>query len=241
MKDAATVVLLRDAGDGIETFVLRRVSTMAFAPRMHVFPGGRLDDADFDEEVELVDADVAAMAMRASCRSDELLALYACAVRETQEEAGIAIADRDARGRLVVDPRRIPLFDHWVTPEEEARRYDVRFFIARVEDARLTTTEADAAMWIAPAAAVAAFERGEMAMLPPTERVLRWLAEFGSADEAIGVGAEQAVLPKMPRRFVDAQGAAHWMLVHHRTGDVLVDSVSMPHTRETDGLPMEGP
>ena len=46
------------------TFVLRRVSTMAFAPRMHVFPGGRLDDADFDEEVELVDADVAAMAFQ---------------------------------------------------------------------------------------------------------------------------------------------------------------------------------
>ena len=76
-------------------------------------------------------------------------------------------------------------------------------------------------------------------MLPPTERVLRWLSGFDSAADAISAAAKRDVLPKMPKRFVDAQGVPHWMLVHHRTGDVLVDVVSMPHTRETDGMPME--
>src|SRR5215210_6762214 len=51
-KHASTVVLLRDVpadddGDpGIEACLLRRVSTMAFAAGMHVFPGGGVDPAD---------------------------------------------------------------------------------------------------------------------------------------------------------------------------------------------------
>jgi 8-oxo-dGTP pyrophosphatase MutT (NUDIX family) len=247
VRDAATVVLLRDTPDGLQTFVLRRVASMAFAPRMHVFPGGRVDEADFRETVHLVDSDVHAMALRASCTVDELVALYSCAVRETQEEAGVWLAARDEAGHLVIDPRSVPLFDHWVTPEGESRRYDVRFFIARVDSGddgddgvRLTTTEADSAAWIAPSDAVDAFERGEMAMLPPTERVLRWLAGFVTADEAIGVGAERIVVPKMPLRTVDADGLAHWVLVNHRSGEVLVDRIDMPHTRETDGQPMDG-
>ncbi len=41
IKDAATVMLLRDGGvAGVEVFVARRHSRMVFAPGMTVFPGG---------------------------------------------------------------------------------------------------------------------------------------------------------------------------------------------------------
>ena len=33
-RRAATVMLLRDAADGVEVFMMRRVSTMAFAPAL---------------------------------------------------------------------------------------------------------------------------------------------------------------------------------------------------------------
>ncbi len=46
-KPAATVILVRDGVDGVEVFVQRRVSTMAFAPRMTVFPGGSVDATDY--------------------------------------------------------------------------------------------------------------------------------------------------------------------------------------------------
>ena len=35
-----------------------------------------------------------------------------------------------------------------------------------------------------------------------------------------------------------SDGTARWVLAHDRTGEVLVDGVRMPHTRETDGLPV---
>ena len=42
-KLASTVMLVRDDEGPLEVFMLRRVSSMAFAPSMHVFPGGGVD------------------------------------------------------------------------------------------------------------------------------------------------------------------------------------------------------
>ena len=241
VRSAATVVLLRDTPYGIETFILRRATTMAFAPRMHVFPGGRVDDIDYRERVAFASGDEAALAERGSTDVAGIRALYSCAVRESAEEAGIVIAERDAEGRLLIDPATLPLVDHWVTPEGESHRYDVRFFATVVHDgvASLTTTEADEAFWVAPDEAIRAFESGDLAMLPPTEAVLRWLGGFADAREAIRAGADQSVLPKLPRLLVDPDGSSTWALVHDRTGEVLVRGVAMPHTREVDGLPRQ--
>lgn len=214
---------------------------MAFAPRMHVFPGGRVDDADYSERVRFVSGDPALLAERASTDAAGIAALYSCAIRETAEEVGLDIAARDDEDRLLVDPAALPIIDHWVTPEVEPRRYDVRFFAAVVADgrARLTTTEADEALWVTPAGAIAEFEAGRMPMLPPTESVLRRLAGFSRSAEVLADAALRSVMPLLPRRVTGADGRTRWVLVHDRTGEVLVDSMPMPHTRETDGEPME--
>jgi hypothetical protein len=115
----------------------------------------------------------------------------------------------------------------------------VRFFAAVVADgqASLTTTEADVAAWIAPADALMDFAAGRMAMLPPTESVLRWLAEFDRAEDVIADAPSRLVRPLLPKRFVEADGRVHWAMVNDRTGEILVDEITMPHTREVDGLP----
>ena len=240
VRSAATVVLLRDGMEGVETFLLRRVATMAFAPRMHVFPGGRLDDADFATPITLTGADDAFLAARASADVGELRALYACAVRETREEAGIELGTVTCDGSLQVDVGALPIVDHWVTPESEPRRYDVRFFAAMVtgDDARLVTTEADHALWVRPVDALDALASGDMPMLAPTESVLRWLSGFRSASEAIVAGSAREVRPLLPRRVTVDGGESTWAFVHDRTGEVLHIPVEAPHTRESDGRPM---
>ena len=47
-RDAATVILLRDSTDGPLVYLLRRVSSMKFAPGAYVFPGGSVDRRDGD-------------------------------------------------------------------------------------------------------------------------------------------------------------------------------------------------
>ncbi len=243
VRPAATVVLLRDTDAGPETFIMRRVASMAFAPNMHVFPGGRVDEVDMRERVRFTTTDVVALAERGSTDEAGIRALYSCAVRETAEEADIVVADRDREGRLVIDPDVLPLIDHWVTPETESRRYDVRFFAVTVSEgqARLTTTEADRAGWIRPAEALAQFAAGRMAMLPPTEAVLARLAGFTSAADFLADARGRAVVPLLPRLMDDDAGHSRWALVHERTGEVLVDRIRMPHTRETDGRPATDP
>ncbi len=94
---------------------------------------------------------------------------------------------------------------HWITPEPEPRRYDTRFFLARVDEgAECVPHEAEMTdhRWMTPAAAVAGFESGQMKLLPPTVHTLRRLAPFGSLDAAWGAlrGAEvPAILPRMRR------------------------------------------
>ena len=50
-RDAATVILLRQAGSGVEAFLLRRTAELEFAPGAYVFPGGSVDARDADESI----------------------------------------------------------------------------------------------------------------------------------------------------------------------------------------------
>jgi 8-oxo-dGTP pyrophosphatase MutT (NUDIX family) len=91
VRDAATVVLLRDGSDGagIEAWLLTRVTQMAFAAGMTVFPGGRVDDAD--SALPLVGGDFARLAARFGCSEDVARALVGAAARETFEETGVLL------------------------------------------------------------------------------------------------------------------------------------------------------
>ena len=234
-RPASTVILLRDEGQGLETFLMRRASTMAFAPDMHVFPGGRVDDLDYERKIVLTNSTWDAVAGRATCEASLASALISCAIRETWEEARVRLVDDDDE-QWHVDPRTLVLFDHWVTPERDAKRYDVRFFMCALpsdQEATLSTTEAVHAEWITPARAIDRFESGEMAMLPPTEAVLRYLGDFVDAASVLSDAANRPVRPLLPRRTA----GGGWDLVHAYSGEVLLPAIAEPHTREDTGLP----
>ena len=79
-KDASTVVLLRegDGGEGgLEVYLLRRTTDMAFAGGFCVFPGGGVDPRDFDHEafwwLEPNDADNNVFAFARVGKDDEIL------------------------------------------------------------------------------------------------------------------------------------------------------------------------
>jgi 8-oxo-dGTP pyrophosphatase MutT (NUDIX family) len=97
-KPAATVVLLRDGhggADGLEVYLLRRVATMPFAPRMHVFPGGAVDERDADATLRWAGPSPAQWAARFSVDETLARALVCAAVRETFEESGVLLAGPD--------------------------------------------------------------------------------------------------------------------------------------------------
>lgn len=187
--DAATVVLVRDAavadahGNRLEVYLQRRVSTMAFAAGMFVFPGGKVEPAD-DAGPGLP----AAWAEAFAYGDQQLLRrLVGAAIRETAEEAGVVVAANSLRP-----------FAHWVTPEVEPRRYDTRFLLAALPPgqlARLADGESDRSLWLRPREALT------HRMLPPTQAALRVLATYPDTEAAFA--AEPVIIRVLPRVVID--------------------------------------
>lgn len=249
-RDAASVVLLRDGEPGLEVFMLRRVATMAFAAGMHVFPGGaieptdaevptagRVDDAVLDARTwsDRGRAVVVAAARETFEECGVLLAVDAAGRPAAHDDAlederaallrdETPFADVLARRGLVVDDSALVPFAHWVTPEIEDRRFDARFLVAVQPDgqeARHVGGEAERSAWWNPAAALTAYAEGRMPMWPPQLAVMRFLAQFAAADDAMAAARGVTVVPRMPESYRDAQGRMGVRLVHARTREVL--------------------
>ena len=91
-RNAATVVLLRDGSQGLSVYLLRRQTSMAFAGGMCVFPGGGVDERDFDTSVAWAGPTPAEWAGRLHTDEPTARALVCAAVRETFEESGVLLA-----------------------------------------------------------------------------------------------------------------------------------------------------
>ena len=147
---------------------------MAFAPDMHVFPGGRVDPADAQPGHLLADGLTsvdAAQRLAGTLDPSDALAHYVAAVRETFEETGIRVHVRGL----------VPL-SRWVTPESLPRRYDVRFFAAVVPvgtDIVSSSSEVAASRWVTPADALTEAANGGLEMFLPTLVTFEQLLELG--------------------------------------------------------------
>src|SRR5437879_9545284 len=132
-RPSATVLLVRD-GDPWELLMVHRPGGAGFARGAYVFPGGTVhaDDRMWEDEIR------------------------AAAIRELFEEAGILLAHnaRDpecAKVRKLVaggaqfglalqelgltpDFEALAIFARWVTPAQMRRRFDARFYLARLPE-----------------------------------------------------------------------------------------------------------
>ncbi len=92
-RDAATVILLRDDdADGLLVYLLRRVSSMKFAPGAYVFPGGSVDRRDGDLAVGWSGPSPAWWGEAFGAAETLARELVCAAVRETFEESGVLLA-----------------------------------------------------------------------------------------------------------------------------------------------------
>ncbi|MGN9910842.1 NUDIX hydrolase [Phytohabitans sp. LJ34] len=230
---AATVVLLRPAGGGFEAYVLRRAASMAFASGMYAFPGGGVDPADAGADIGWAGPPPEQWAYRLGRPAGEAQAVVCAAVREVFEESGVLLAEgaggddleadrqalvrRDAslgellaRRGLVLRSDLLGAWARWVTPEFEPRRFDTYFFVAALPEGQLArdvSGEADLTMWVRPADAVARYEAGQIAMLPPTVVMLRELAGYpDSAAVLAAAAARDAATAVTPRAEIAADG-----------------------------------
>jgi 8-oxo-dGTP pyrophosphatase MutT (NUDIX family) len=167
---AASVILLRDQIDGVQTYLLHRHARMPFAASMVVFPGGRVDPADAEGGLD---------------------PLRRCAVRETAEETGVLLAAADLFpwARWItpeIEPRRYDTWFYVAAMPADQEAIDI-------------SGETDLAEWSSPQQALTAERSGLIKMLPPTMSILIELADLVTVAEVINHARDRQIEPVLPQ------------------------------------------
>ncbi|MEM7100761.1 MAG: NUDIX hydrolase [Pseudomonadota bacterium] len=89
---AATVMLVRDTDAGLEVYMVKRTGRGAF-PDLHVFPGGKVDEADYAPEIFTDMEDGQASETLGITAGG--LRYWVAVARECFEECGVLLAQRD--------------------------------------------------------------------------------------------------------------------------------------------------
>jgi 8-oxo-dGTP pyrophosphatase MutT (NUDIX family) len=233
-RDAATVMLLRpvlhddlerdaagqtaaapsatsSADGGLEVYMLRRQSSMKFAPGAFVFPGGSVDARDADEQVAWAGPDPGEWGRVFDAPPELACALVCAAVRETFEESGVLLAGPSADA-VVADT---------TGPDWEADRQsllDRSLSLAEMLARRGLVLRSDLlrpwSRWITPVIEERRFDaRFFAAALPPQQRTrdvggeaaaVAWMAP----GDAIAMGRRQEIVLWPPTAVTLAELAA---------------------------------
>jgi 8-oxo-dGTP pyrophosphatase MutT (NUDIX family) len=190
-RPAATIVTVRDSDrtPALELLLLRRNDKVAFMAGAYVFPGGRLDDDDYARARAVHAPPTHESRFRDLALEDELPYRLA-AVREMQEEAGVILTIADL----------VPIA-HWVTPEVETRRYDTRFFLARMPERQTAVHDAGEMTelaWLSPQHALDQCRAGRIMLPPPTWTTIKRLARFTTVDQALAWARTTAIVRVQP-------------------------------------------
>lgn len=202
-RPAATVVIFRRAPDGgaPQILMLVRSRTMSFVGGAAVFPGGKVDPADYElaeRYPQLADKDEAANRI--------------AGIRETLEETGLAIGldqsvspeDAATACRMLhqgqsfaavlshfgwaLDLDALVPFARWLPHFKNGPVFDTRFYLADLGtgavDIAVDGTENTSLFWTTAQQALAMADAGEIRAIFPTRRNLERLALFGDFAEA---------------------------------------------------------
>jgi 8-oxo-dGTP pyrophosphatase MutT (NUDIX family) len=159
--------------------------------------------------------------------------LFLAAIRETLEEAGVLLACGGAevghvgaerlmyyrhalhrreitlremaeREKLVFDLELLTPFAHWITPEIESKRFNTRFFVARLPEGQTPVhdnMELTESRWMTPTEAMERHEAGEIVLMPPTLKNMEELSVHRTVAELFAAARSRSIPTVLPQLF----------------------------------------
>lgn len=153
LRDASTVIILRDKDTSPCILMGQRGAKAAFMPNKFVFPGGAVDATDKDVPLAQDIASVCKTRLEEDAPSDLAHALCVAAIRELWEETGLILGSPGewntpphadwtayaATGHLP-NASALQFVFRAITPPGRPRRFDARFFLV---DAQMIAGDLD--------------------------------------------------------------------------------------------------
>ena len=176
-RQAATVIVLRGGAETLEVLLVQRNPAQRFMGGAWVFPGGAVDPHEGGHEAHRL-----------------------AAVREAEEEAGIALGD----------PAALIKFSRWITPAVVKIRFDTHFFLAPLPEGEEPRVDGDECVdlgWFTPRAALDAHLREQIVLVFPTIKHLEQLEPFASADALFTWAGGRDVQPVVPQIVMEGEVA----------------------------------
>ena len=147
IRNAATVIALRDRENDPHVLMGQRGAKAAFMPSKFVFPGGAVDAADADVPLATPLPSVCAERLREDSAEDLGHALAAAAIRELWEETGLILGQPGtwagtppddwqgfAASGHVPSAKALQFVFRAITPPGRPRRFDARFFLIDADE-----------------------------------------------------------------------------------------------------------
>ena len=246
--DAATIIILREAPDGFQVFMVRRHSKSGFMADRYVYPGGKLDETDCTQvaarHIEGLTPQQATERLEEDVEPLRATGLFLAGIRETFEEAGILLARRAGEEALIdltsdeyvaktFRQYRKQLMDYEVALSEVAEAEDLIFPIDRL---------GYFAHWITPHVEPKRYDtRFFVAIAPESQRPLHderettdsvWIRPADAVDD--NQDGDFLLAPPTLRTmqqlsdFDSAEAVLEWAQAHH-------PPTILPHMEQRDG------
>jgi 8-oxo-dGTP pyrophosphatase MutT (NUDIX family) len=168
VRDAATVILVRDRTTRPQVLMGQRGAKAVFMPSKFVFPGGAVDATDTLVPLAGCVGPVCASRLAEGAPAEQVHALQAAAIREVWEESGLVLGTPgEWAGPVPADWEEFHATGHLpcaaafryvfraITPVGPPRRFDARFFLVDVsavagdpEDFSRASDELSQLQWI---------------------------------------------------------------------------------------------
>ena len=209
LVDSASVLVIRDnqKTGGLEVLMGKRHQDINFAGGAYVFPGGKLDQNDL------------AVGFQNSSFPIGYNQVIGTAFREVFEESGIVIGSSEGaaafrqelisqkidlaefikKARVTFNVDDLVPFARWVTPKIYTKRFDTRFFLAKMpinQSATPDQQEIVDAVWVKP---IDFIEKFKETMMYPTLMNLKLLGRSRSVEEAITHARNRKIVTVEPK------------------------------------------
>ena len=223
---ASTVLIIRNGKTGMEVFMVVRNHEIDFASGALVFPGGKVDKNDYDENLKnlsYIDEE----------SDTENLSFKIAAIRESFEEANVLFANDKVSNSLVsvnrlknlnswrekfnnnttsmsefalieslkFSTKNLIPFAHWITPKKMPKRFDTRFYIAEApkdHEGEHDGSESVDSIWINPHQALEDCYSKKRTIIFPTRLNLEKLSKSSSVEEALDRARNSKIVTVTP-------------------------------------------